>query len=201
MINLDDILGDGATKAFEEAVTISSEEPPVFVYSNWQYQPASQVQLDGLEVVVVTPEINFGLGEGVWRKASVFWGPVSQEIFFKDKIIHWGNGLCSQAASDAGILKNLATAKMKTFLATYIDEMKITLPNLESFYGRFLLAGFEILDENDNQVLVGATLKDPNSRIVELFNWRINGTIPEEEPAWRTAIRSEIGLESLFPNE
>ena len=199
MPELDDILGEGATQAFETAVKTSPDSQPTIFYSDWEYQEITQVKLVNLQVVSVTPTGTAWPGPGIWRKVTIFWPDAKQEVFFKDGIIHWGSGLCQTGGGDSGILKNLASPEMKAFLATYIDEMKIALPNLGAFYNRFLLGGFEIVDQNDNEVLVSATLKDPDSKMAQLFNWRINGTDPENEPTWRTQVRQDIGLETLFP--
>lgn len=198
MNGIDDLFGNGATEAFEEAVNTPSSQPTV-IYSDWEYEPVEQVKLNNLEITVVSAPVKYWPGPGIWRKATILWDNASQEVFFQDRVIHWGNGLCQAGGGDGGILKNLATSQMRSFLATYIDEMKIALPDLSDFYNRFLLAGFEIVDRSDNEVLVAATLKDPNSKMAELFNWRINGTAPEDEPAWRIQVRESMGLDRLFP--
>lgn len=206
-MSLDLILGEGATEKFYSALG----QPEVIYYSDWEYDPTPPPGIfpsldlsnpNDIQVIPVSTEVPWP-GEGIWKAATVVWSDqVTQQIFFQDKKIHWGGGLCQEGGGETGdSLKRLASQEMKEFLATYIDHMKVQLPNVPVFYSRFLLAGFEIESETDSQVIIAATLKDPNSKMAELFNWRINGTIPEEEPAWRTQVRADMGLEKLFPND
>lgn len=195
-------LGEGATKAFRDAITI--DDNTTVVYTNWQHESKPITMLES--GVVVTQHLDSEIiwpGDGVWRLATVLWPDgLSQQVFFQNQNIHWGIGLCADKGGETGdSLKRLASPKMKQFLATYINSMKIQLPNLPSFYNRFLLAGFEIDQQTESQVIVTATLKDPNSRMAKLFNWRIAGSASEDEPDWRTQIREEMGLETLFPND
>jgi hypothetical protein len=195
-MSIDNILGQGATEAFVAAVAIPDDEPAI-TYSDWQYEPMDTSQLpDGLTITV---DEDPWPGTGTWRLANILWSSVSQQVFFQDDTMVWGDGLCKEGGGDGGTLKRLASPEMKTFLATYVSVLKVRLPNLEDFYMRFLLAGFEIVDQSESLVEIQATLRDPNSRMAELFTWRINGTAPEEEPAWRTELRLQMGLDSLFP--
>lgn len=205
-MNLDDVLGQGSTEAFLNAVKINETEYPIIFYSDWEHASGSDPVLDLSNELNITflnnAQETLWPGTGVWRLATVVWPDVTQQIYFKDKIICWGDGFCQQGGGVTGdSLKRLATTEMKIFLATYIDEMRISLPNVSAFYNPFLLAGFEIFDESDNGVKISATLKDENSKMTELFNWRINGSDPAEEPAWRTQLRADMGLDKLFPND
>lgn len=205
-MSLDHILREGATASFEAAVTVDGVSSIVY-YSDWEYSsptPQKRINIEDLEITEYQSVNSIPWpGEGLWRQATVIWADgISQKIYFKNNIAHWGGGLCNQNGGEQGdSLKRLASPQMKQFLATYIEEMQIQLPNIPAFYNRFLLAGFEIYEQAENQIIICATLKDPDSRMAQLFNWRIAGSDPEEEPAWRTEIRADIGLESLFPNE
>jgi hypothetical protein len=207
-MNLDDLLGQGATDLFEQALEIS-DKTTIF-YSDWEYKAPEIITLDNINLSSDEIDHNPWPGPGVWKRATVVWQISTeqistQEMYFQEEegkiLLVWGDGLCSEnQMANTDSLKKLASPQMKIFLATYVDEMKVFLPNLVSFYGRFLLGGFEKRVINDEQVEIFATLKDPNSRMSELFNWRIAGSLPEEEPAWRTQVRQEIGLETLFPD-
>ena len=194
-MSIDNILGEGATEAFAAAVSIPDDQPAI-TYSDWQYEAISTSELSG---VTITHHQDPWPGEGAWRLVNIMWSNVSQQVFFQGDTMVWGDGLCKEGGGDDGTLKRLASPEMKLFLATYINELKVRLPNLEKFYMRFLLAGFEIQEQTETRVEIKATLRDPNSRMAELFNWRINGTDPDDEPIWRAELRSEMGLDSLFP--
>lgn len=203
MIDLNEMLGDGAVEAFQNAVNVENGET-VIAYSEWVHEPEQITRLEnGLVVTAALSDSAPWPGEGVWTLATVMWPDVHQQVFFQDGNIHWGAGLCSNNGGETGdALKRLASPAMKQFLATYIDVMKIQLPDVPNFYNRFLLAGFELEQQDDSQqVVITATLKDPNSRMAQLFNWRIAGADPEEEPVWRTAVREDMGLDKLFPND
>lgn len=198
-MSIDHILGEGATEAFKAAVEIPDNEPTI-TYSDWQYrEPFDPNQFEGMTIQQDIPDDPWP-GTGTWRLANVMWSDVSQQVFFQGDTMVWGDGLCKNGGGESGdSLKRLASQEMKVFLATYINEMRVRLPNLQEFYGRFLLAGFEIEEQTERRVQIKATLKDPNSRMAELFDWRINGAAPEDEPAWRTEVRASIGLDTLFP--
>ena len=204
-MNLDDLLGQGATESLDQALKISDNV--LLFYSNWEYKAPEIITLDNINLPKDQIDYNPLPGPGVWKRVAVVWESGSQDLYFQKQedgkiLLIWGSGAdsfggCNQT-SDAP-LKNLASQEMKIFLATYVDEMKVLLPNEESFYGRLLLMGFEKGEVKNEQIAIFASLKDPNSRIKDAFQWRFDGAKPEDEPAWRTQARQEIGLETLFP--
>lgn len=199
-MNLDDLLGQGATESLDQALQISNKA--ILFYSNWEYKAPEIITLDNIDLPKDEIYYDVWPGPGVWTRVTVVWESGNQELYFQKQddgkvLLIWGGGLCNQT-SDAP-MKNLASQEMKTFLATYVDDMKVMLPNEKSFYGRFLLAGFEKGEIKNDEITIFASLKDPSSRMAELFQWRFDGAKAEDEPAWRTEARQEIGLETLFP--
>lgn len=200
-MSLDAALGDGATQMFQEAMTLGDGDTQLF-FSDWEHEPAPSVPVieDGLVVVQTMGDEHVWPGDGVWRLATVVWGDgISQQAFFKDGVIAWGNGLCSNNGGIQGeSLRRLASPEMRDFLDQYIDEMLISLPNLERFYTGFLLAGFVMKEQHERSVVVSNVIS-PSSRVRQMIEWHSNGADPSDEPAWRTDLRAEIGLEELFP--
>jgi hypothetical protein len=199
-MSLNDLLGEGATESLDQALRISDKT--LIFYSNWEYTAPEIITLDNINLPKDQIDYDPWPGPGVWKRVTVVWESESQDLYFQKQedskvLMIWGSGLCDRT-SDAPI-KNLASQEMKTFAATYVDDMKIFLPNEEGFYGRFLLAGFEKGEIKNDEITLFASLKDPNSRMAELFQWRFDGAKPEDEPAWRAEARQEIGLETLFP--
>lgn len=188
-MSLDAILGDGATDAFIEAMTLPDNKPSV-MFSDWEYSAIEPLQTSMVNVTNDPSQSNWP-GTGVWKLALVNWSDVSQQVFFQDKVICWGNGLCQSNGGVAGdSLQRMANAKLWGFLSEYADEMRIELPNVKAFYQTFLNGGFEMLLEEPNRVQVVAYIAE-GSKMDDLFKWRIAGSIPEDEPAWRIARREE----------
>lgn len=185
MNTLDDLLGAGATEAFLEAMTLPDNAPSV-IFSEWESN--KYPDQSGTVNVIPDPEQTWP-GVGVWELATITWSDASQQIFFQNKILCWGNGLCqSNGGVQGDSMQRLANHKFWTFLFEYVDEMRIELPNIEAFYKPFLFAGFEIVSQEQNSVRVTAYITN-GSNSDDLFKWRIAGSIPEDEPAWRIALR------------
>lgn len=175
-MSLEQTLGEGATEAFTLAVTFPDDQPSI-VYGDYVDTPP---WLEGLNIEV--PPHEPWPGPGIWKLAYVIWSDAQVQIFFKDGVMVWSNGICAQEGGDPGIrLQRLFNEKMLEFLNNYVSLQKIDLPNIEAFYNPFLKNGFVI------EEVIGTTAKlvSDNNKIASYINWLEAGANPDNEPEWR----------------
>lgn len=179
-MTIDNILGEGATEAFAAAMTVSDNEPTI-TYSDWEYAPPS------IEGGTLTVDVeNIWPGAGTWKLVNVIWSDVSQQVFFQDGVMYWGNGICGNGGltPDTMYLRDrLGNVRLKEFLLQYVREMLIMLPDLPEFYEPFINAGFE-REETSAGAKMSVTIT-PTCRNIEWIDWLDSGGDPATEPAWR----------------
>jgi len=177
-MSLEETLGEGATEAFTLAVTFSDDQPSI-LYGDYVDTPPWIG-----DVNIEVPDHKPWPGPGVWKLVYVIWSDAQVQIFFKDGVMVWSNGICSQEGGDPGIrLQRLFNQKMLEFLNEYISLQKIDLPNIEAFYNPFLKNGFVIQEVSDSDNI--AKLISDNNKIASCINWFESGANPENEPEWR----------------
>lgn len=172
-MSLDIELGEGATEAFEAAVTFANDAPTI-IYGDWEYYSPSWLETD----IEETP----WPGPGIWKTATVIWADnVTQKAYFQNKVFFWGSGLCEASPDD---LDRMGNAAMWAFLNNYIEEMFIDLPPLPDFIDPFLNIGFEILDDSGPLTKVNSPIYE-GCRIQQWIDWREAGEPTDQKPEWR----------------
>lgn len=179
-MSLEQTLGEGATEAFASAVTFTDDQPSI-VYGDYEDTPP---WLEGINIEA--PSHEPWPGPGMWRLATVLWENSTQQMYFQDGIMYWGNGICGNGGLDSDtmyLLNRLGNSNMKQFFLSYISEMHIVLPDLEHFYQPFYNAGFErtVIDSNAKMSVVIS----PTCRNIQWIDWLEAGADPATEPEWR----------------
>lgn len=179
-MSLEETLGAGATEAFASAVTFADDQPSI-AYGDYVDTPP---WLGGL--TVEAPPHEPWPGPGVWRVATVVWGDSTQQVFFQDGVMYWGNGICGNGGLNADTMylrDRLGNAGLKAFLLGYINEMVILLPDLPNFYEPFINAGFE-REETSRGAKMSVAIT-PTCRNIQWIDWLEAGADPATEPEWR----------------
>lgn len=169
---LDSILGSGALDNFHLAVEFENKNPPLIFEGEF----------------VVTDPLQWP-SVGTWVMLTVSWTdipdtpPSTQNIFFKDRTLYWGTGICFVLPT-YDLLSDFPRTKMWEFLTDYnIETMCIDLPD---FYAtEFLQIGFEISETDAYGMHKLVAPINSTCRIKEWNEWVRNGSDPLTQPAWR----------------
>lgn len=176
-MSLEIALGPGATAAFEAAVTFPDDTPTI-VYGDWEYKPVSLKGMPAIPDGFASEQGSPWPGPGKWRTATVIWNDgVSQQVYFQDRVLWWGSGLCQAAPTD---LDRMGNAAMWEFWFEFIDEMFIYVIPLPDLINPFLNIGFEVLDDNTLHAPIVA-----GGRMQQWVDWREAGKPADSEPNWR----------------
>lgn len=173
-MRLDDILGSGASEDVVGALTFEGKGIPLVTESEWN--PAV------LGSDWPSP--------GQWCLVSAVWSdivnegdlevPVSnQSLYFKDRIMYWGSGICFTLPS-YDLLDEFPNTTIWQFLTKYhIEEMRINLPVVLS--DPFLKIGFEATEEDPEELV--AKIHE-GCRIQQWIDWTNLGCDQATEPEW-----------------
>jgi hypothetical protein len=122
---------------------------------------------------------------GTWKIVNVAWSDATQQLLFKDGTMYWTDGLCLSSGVAANT-ERICTPAFLSFLGEYITEQRIYLAD-ENLIAPFLRVGFEVASRDDEGITLYLVTSE-TSRMVEFVNWVEGGSVPAEEPEWRTSV-------------
>jgi hypothetical protein len=168
-MKLDDLLGAGAFDKLTQALTFPSRAMPLIIEGEWD--PAT------VNSEWPTP--------GQWCLVSVMWKDTPEHansnlrLYFKDRVMYWGVGICDILQS-YDLLKDFPETTMWSFLNEFqIEQMKVDVP--VEFSTPFVKIGFEHSSIPETWIAqIGA-----NCRIQQWVEWVNAGSDPSTEPEWR----------------
>jgi hypothetical protein len=165
---LDDVLGEGAFLDLSDALTtrIDGESPPTV------FEGILDTDMEGAEW---PPE------GGVWVKVSVIWEDANIFLFFQDKNVYWGDGICFTADVAAAIGKLTFTRLMEFALTRGIEETRLVLP--KNLADPFLNTCFDLESEGETTSTLIALIYE-GCKIQEFTMWVRNGAAEGDKPEW-----------------